>query len=51
MMTSCIGGDFSKVEQIAAIAEDLEASFAESGVTDFGKIPNARNLSTPPPVH
>jgi len=38
MMTSRIGGDFSKVELIAAIVEDLEASFAESGVTNFGKI-------------
>lgn len=38
MMTSRVGGDLSKVEPIDAIAEDLEASFAESGVTDFGKI-------------
>lgn len=35
-MTCRAGNDLSKDAVNAAIAADLEASFVESGVTDFG---------------
>lgn len=38
IIVSLAGGDCSKEALSAAIAADLEASFAESGVTDFGYI-------------
>lgn len=36
IIVSLGGAVFSKLEVSAAIAADFEASFAESGVTDFG---------------